>query len=173
MKQKILPVIIFTLLLCVECSNDRDWQEFKSYEGGFSVETPGVLRMQAVTMETLMGPIDHTVYTCEEDRVVYMVQYAEYPDSILGGKEPHELLNTALEGAKETVEGEIMKEKAVALGRYRGVEVVIRQTDKGIEHHMRVYVVGNRLYQLAVRIPLRREFEPLPERFFNSFHLLT
>lgn len=171
MKKTILIFIFFLLVLagCVE----SDWLSFSTYEGGFSIEAPDNFMEKEIVVESIIGPLKFKIYLLELDRIVYLVGFSDYPDSIFQVKTPDELLDYAGEEAIKNLKGNVLSESKLSLGKHPGRELVIGFPEQETEQRLRLYLVGSRLYQLTVLTPKFLLEQSEPDRFFNSFRLLN
>jgi hypothetical protein len=172
MKKAITISLAVLTLLYWSCSREEEWLAFNSHEGGFIIEAPGILNEQGASMETMIGPVKFTAHVLEHDKVLYMVGYSDWPDSIIEQKPGGELLDFAIEGAIANLKGTVTRKTAITLGKYAGRELMVDQVTMNQEHTIRVYLVGNRMYQLSVVIPKRDEFKRRRVRFLDGFKLL-
>lgn len=163
-------MVVFTVA-CLSCAREADWCTFSSPEGGFSVEAPGVLEKKVAMMETMIGPVSFTAYVLEEDRILYMAGYCDWPDSLVERKAAGDLLTFAIEGAINNLKGKVTRNTEIAMGTSPGRELIVDLVTMNQEHTIRVYLVGNRMYQLSVVIPKRDEFKQHRSRFLGSFRL--
>jgi hypothetical protein len=172
MKLIVSVLLVALALACLSCSREVDWLAFSSHEGGFMVEAPGILTERIASIQTMMGPVQFTTYVLEKDKVLYMVGYSDWPDSLVE-KGADELLDFAIQGAISNLKGRILRNTSIALGKYQGRELIVDQPTKNQEHAIRVYLVGSRMYQLSVVIPKRDEFKENRTRFLDGFRLLN
>jgi hypothetical protein len=172
MKKILSAVLALPLVLLSCCTREADWLSFSTYEGGFTIEAPDVLEEQIAAMNTLMGSLQFNAYVVEKDMVVYMVGYCDYPDTVIKAGSPDRLLDFAIEGAISSLKGKVIHKVPINLGEYYGRELVIDQVTTNQEHTIRIYLVGNRMYQLSVVIPKRDEYKQNRERFLGAFKLL-
>jgi hypothetical protein len=149
------------------------WQTFNSTAGGFRVEMPRYPRSSVQKVSTMMGLIDLHLITVDVGDAGYMVGYSDFPESYVSTGNVDAMLDRARDGAAANVNGRVVKETRMRLGRYPGREFWIEgnvegQTGMG---QQRIYLVGNRLYQLVVAGP--KDHFPVSDgqRFLSSFAL--
>ncbi|HEX7316805.1 MAG TPA: energy transducer TonB [Pyrinomonadaceae bacterium] len=156
----------------------RAWREFASAEGRFAVLVPGELTLKTERMPTPDGagiPLYvHTLRTSAE----YGVIYADYPFAVTGAEMKGRLLDEGARGAVASVGARLLDMKEITLGEHPGRELKELMRD-GRVMHARMYVVGSRLYQVAVTLPKLGEAdaatafaEEVAARFLGSFRLL-
>ena len=150
--KKTIYIFIFFLLMLMGCK-DSDWLSFSTYEGGFSIESPDNFTKKVIVVKSVIGPLKFKVYLLEMDRIVYLVGYSDYPDSVVQAKTPDELLGYAGEEAIRNLKGNVMRESKISLGKHPGREVIIEIPGVNNEHRLRLFLVGTRLYQLSVLTP--------------------
>lgn len=152
----------------------EQWISFKSDKGGFSVSVPKQLTEQVQPLETAAGPINNHLFstTMNSGTVNYSVSYIDLPKGVEGM--PANLLLEAIAGG---ITGDsrvkVLSERVIKLDDYTGREIKVESQNKSIVNH-RAYVVKQRIYQIAVEVPIAGETQMASdiERFLNSFKLL-
>ncbi len=171
MRRFLCVFLAFIAFMYLSCGQEEAWFSFSSHEGGFFIEAPGVMDEHIATMETMIGPIQFTTYVLEREKVLYMVGYSDWPDTLVE-KNPDGLLDFAIEGAVTSIKGKMLRNAPIVLGSHNGRELIVDMVSMNQEHTIRIYLVENRMYQLSVLIPKRDEFKAQRTRFLNSFRLL-
>ena len=152
------------------------WKEFSSAEGRFAVKFPGSPRQS--TQEAGQFTLKLFQLTSAFE---YSVMYADYPEWV-NDNDPamaKKILDSGLEGAVAEVQSRLLEVKEVSMGKHPGREFVERMRDGSILRG-KTFLVGHRLYQVAITTP--KEDGALPEavkfsqatasKFLDSFHLL-
>lgn len=156
----------------------RAWREFSSAAGRFAVTMPGEPRLNVQRMPTPDGagiPLHiHTLLTSAE----YGVIYADYPFEVKGDEVQRRLLDDGARGAVASVGARLLDLKEVSLGGHPGRALKELMPD-GRVMHVRLYLVGSRLYQVAVTLPKLEAAAPeaafaeeVAAKFLDSFRLL-
>lgn len=149
------------------------WQQFGASEGGFTVSMPGqpVKRQEALT--TAVGPLQSWSYSVAPAQgVAYGVDYADYPSAVVQRYPPDAVLNSARDALVAKVNGRLRDERAISLGGYPGRELQLDVATGGFVR-ARLYLVGQRQYQVVAVIPNDKAGSQDASRFLNSFKLLT
>jgi hypothetical protein len=128
------------------------WKVFDSKDGRFTVHMPKEPmnpKKQVVTTKT--GELNVTMVVAEGPHDSYfVVSYSDFPQAELKKGEEKTRLDQACNGAAESLRGAIREEMPIKLdGRHPGRAFVIRM-DGAVIAKMRIYLVGNRLYQVMV-----------------------
>jgi hypothetical protein len=175
MKKAVLLSISLLLALClVGCSAKP--QEFKSETGRFSIMTPVALQEETQPLETEAGKIMLHLFAAQEGFTGYFVSYCDYPPDFIKKKEPEKMLEDARDGAVSNDQGKLVSDTKISLAGHPGREVVIDARGphgpKGLIRG-RLFMVGNRLYQIMVVAPQGRGDDQATKGFLQSFKLLA
>lgn len=153
---------------------DPPMAEFVSPDGKWKAKFPGKPNEQSKP-----GPmgITFTMFLREPwgNKGGYMVAFADLP--IPAGEPDHVLqkrLDDGVTGATNGVGGKLKDNKRVFLhGRYPGREFAAAITEPKVgQYRCRMYVVGTRMYQVAVMGVDEFVNTPKTEEFLNSFELV-
>lgn len=148
-------------LVVAGCS--KGFSEFESKEHKFKVMFPGTPQ----TKKQNVG-VEQNMYFVDNGSNAYMVFHQDNPP-IPGGMEKELLAKAA--GAM-AMTGKILKQTDLNLdGKYPGVEVHAEVNNpKGAETRNRIYLVGNKLYQVMVIGPASIVNSADANKFLDSFH---
>jgi tRNA A-37 threonylcarbamoyl transferase component Bud32 len=127
------------------------WKEYRNAEGGFAVWLPGIPREVKRRVPTAEGEVEMREAALRDTAtgLHYSVTCGEFLGITLG--DPEARLNAARDGALRKVEGKLLRERPVRLGKYPGRELQIElPRGKGVSIRLRMYLVGQRYYQLLV-----------------------
>jgi hypothetical protein len=148
------------------------WKLLMSKEGGFEVAFPGTATKSEQRVKTATGQLDVTLFVLEAGRdTTFVVSYSDLPaDEVKPGREAKRL-NFARDGAVTNARGKLRGEKKIMLDGHPGRELVI-ETPTDVVIRMRIYAVGQRLYQTVAMG--RGAFHQSKDAalFLDSFHLL-
>jgi hypothetical protein len=141
----------------------EDWISHESAEGRFSARFP---REPGLTEREMEGSQDGIqLVTAEMPLRVYSVAYNDYVQNELNAFGADGLLDYAMQAGTEAMKGVITESATITLNTHPGRE--FWADVPGGKAHYRIYLVGLRLYRLAViHAP---EFEANHEEFFGSF----
>ncbi len=146
----------------------QSWQTLNSKEGRFKIDFPGkpANQSQPVTLPNLTSTTLY-MWTLETPTNNYMTGYNDYPDALVRINS-ETLLKGARDGAISMTGGKFKSEKKISYGVFPGREVTYMVGgDKTIIQ--RIYIVNNRLYQMAVGFITGKEAPNDTAKFFNSF----
>jgi hypothetical protein len=176
MKIVVMIAIILTVFPLTACGPAGP-QEFTSEEGGFSVASPLPLEESSQSIDTTLGPIEVHFFMAEEGSRAYMVGYSDYPQDFVDQSDPEAMLDGARDGAVGNINGKLVSEIKVLLeDRYPGREIVVTaMVDNDQEGTLkeRMFLVGNRLYQIMVIAPSGEMSVQEMNEFINSLELLN
>jgi hypothetical protein len=169
----VLPLLLVMGILLAGCG-ETTWSEFSSAEGAFSVLMPGTPTEQTQTQDTELGTIDVHSFTFEQNGVAYLVGYNIFPAAVTEAATPDSMLDGARGGQVEAVKGTLMNEEEITLGAYLGrdLEIQIENSDGTSSLRSRIFLVGDRLYQVMVVGPKGQSTSPDTTKFLDSFKLV-
>jgi hypothetical protein len=127
-----------------------DWVSFSPKGGKFTVKMPAKPKDTSQEIDSAVGKLKVNMYMYEEGNAgVYMVAYTDYPEDSVTEENVKDVLAGAESGGIKGVKGKLIKSKAIKLGKYPGREVTytvpaIKGTAKS-----RIFVAGDRLYQVV------------------------
>ncbi|HEX8118560.1 MAG TPA: TonB family protein, partial [Pyrinomonadaceae bacterium] len=160
-------------------ADERDpgrWREYISPVGRFAVLVPGNLVLKTQQMPA-PGGRDITLYVQTLSTTAeYGVIHADYPFPVNSPEVQKRLLDDGARGAAESVGARLLDLKEVTLGEHPGRALKEEMRD-GRVMHVRMYLVGSRLYQVAITLPkldadAAAFGEEVASKFLNSFRLL-
>jgi len=151
---------------------NRKPEVYQSESGQYTIRFPGAPNTSSDTVLADVGPI--TMHSCQfenRDGVAYMVSYADYPQSMVDTRDKRELLQSGKRTVVRSMELSALDvEEEVLLGDHPGLD--FQGHSESYYVVFRVFMVGNRLYQIA----MMREGEYVSEEervaFMESFQLL-
>jgi hypothetical protein len=166
--------LIASLALTAQEAEAPKLKKYKSEDGNFSIELPGVPEAQRVPINPdneNAGKQVQYVYGVENG--AYLVSYQDNPK--LGeaeAKVQEEALKTAQDSLGKTF-GKLLSEKPIKLlDKYPGREFEYEIPGQKGRYRSRMYLVDGRLYQVIVVGTEEFASSKTAEAFFNSFGLL-
>jgi hypothetical protein len=146
---------------------EEKWQTLAVPDTGFSVEMPGTpVRQQDMTDHGLR----YVLYTVEDDPTRdYIAGMQEIaPDSAAKGAQ--RLYDDARDSLAHSTGGKVRAERPVVCDGVTGREIDIdAEDDTGMNTLIdRVYLRGNRLYQIGAIVPRGTERDAVVTRFLDS-----
>lgn len=158
-----------------------NWKLFSSKEGRFSIIFPGLAKEETQTVDTPNGAFTIRVARLQTS-AEYSVMYADYPPAINDGdvELANKVLDSGLEGAVAEVNAKLMEVKPISLENHPGRLYKERMR---LGHILRgkTFLVGHRLYQIAITTPKEEEmsaenarlYQLIAQKFLDSFRLLA
>ena len=143
--------------------------------GGISIVNDAAARAPQPTEKTNkvmtdVGELDlHAFIVDQQDRAM-VVMYSDYPPGSVGGN-TDKVLNGCIEGNVKALKGKLLTEEKITLGKakHAGREIRIEMPDKKSIYRARIYLVGDRLYQVVVLGPDDFAKGKAVEDFLKSF----
>ena len=179
MPPRILPALLAAgLLLCASTRGadpkadppKLDFQKYTSAAGKFTVLFPGKPKEQVQEIDTKGGKLKVVTTTVDPaPNLIYVVSVNDYPEDV-AKTEPQALLKGVRDGNKGE-DGKIVKDEEITLGKDKvpGREILIAK--KTLYYRARLYLAGNRLYQLIVAGPKEAVTSKEADKFLDSFAL--
>lgn len=178
--KKIISIVTTMLLISVMlmgCGTAKalEFTTFTNEAGGFSVDMPGEPEENSQTIPTAIGDMELKIYMVEEKEYAFAVTVTDIPAELLAieGADVAMLENGA-SGAVMGVNGKNDEITDAAFGEYPGKEIkceIDLDGTKGI-YHQKIYLVDNKLYQLAYTHAESFDNSEDEAKFFDSFKLL-
>lgn len=148
-------------------------EEHTSDAGKFRVKFPGRPKVDSKELGSGPGGVQAIPVTTERvegsNGVVYAVTFADYPDTFLGVK-----AKTVLDGVRDGMKGKdgvVKQDNEITLGgTIPGREVRIEAGKRVVR--ARVYLAGNRLYQVMVTGDRQPADGKSADEFLRSFELV-
>lgn len=152
------------------------WKEFSSTEGRFAIRLPGTPKQSTQPI----GQMKLTLFQLQS-AFEYSVIYADYPEEI-NDSDPilaKRVLDSGLEGAVAAVNAKLVEVREVSIGKHPGRQYV-EQLPNGTIMRGKTFLVGNRLYQIAITTPKEegalaeavRFYRETAAKYLDSFRLI-
>jgi hypothetical protein len=148
------------------------WQAFHSDKGGYSVWFPGTPTEKDTGVATKRGQRDMNQVKVVDSMsgLTFMVSVTDFSDVVFPDAE--KALDGARDGAIQKAKAELLSEESIKLGTHPGREIRFGvPAVKGVVLVMRIYLVGQRNYQLMVAGPEQAANGPSAKTFLQSFRL--
>jgi hypothetical protein len=164
----LLTFSIFVLLL-FSCSKPF---KISSEEGNFSINFPGEASKKTMNMPAADGSVLNIVsysYLSPDSNVVYLLSYNNIPN--YASANPDSILDKAKIGPAQRMRTTIVEEKKLEIDGFPGLYFKGLGLDIAMVYH--IYIVKDRMYQLAIlnKIPREPEHKEI-KGFMGSFKLL-
>jgi hypothetical protein len=147
------------------------WRPYQSDAGRFKVEFPVAPLRKEGRRRTESGEVGWVRFTATDSaEATYDVTYNDYPESVVAKLSQAKLLGAAKDGLVYQSKGHLAGERPFRMGKVSGSDLEIAGGD-GMHYLVRMFLVGNRLYQLTAMA--RPPAKPEIDRFFSSFQLTS
>lgn len=154
-------------------TSPKGWDQFTSPEGKFSILMPSNRERKTQVSTTSAGPIDVISFQGGNDDASYTVSYADYPEEVVKNAEAAAIMKGVLGGQVKGLGGTISgEEKELTLGAVPGRTATFKMSSGGVGGTAisRVYLAGNRLYQLIlIHADSAKPSDADINTFFDSF----
>lgn len=162
-----LALVLLASLLA-GCSRD---ETVVSQEGGFRATFPA--KTQTTSMPVKSGDIDVTMHlvAAEKNGASFVVSYVDYPAGTLGQKSTDQAFQDIVDGTVGNVQGTLRSAETIRLGGTAGRAVLIDVPAQNVAMHERIFLVGDRLYQVMYGGPTGTETGKDAAAFLDSFKL--
>jgi hypothetical protein len=141
--------LFFTFIIFLfACQEDYT---FIDYAGRFSVEFAEEPSIDVDTFQTALGQVELYTFLLELSTThAQMITYSDYPIDKQYITDPYAFINGAKEGALESLNiTQTDFDERIEFMGVPGVEV-IGNNSEGLQIHYKLFLKGNRLYQLGV-----------------------
>ena len=151
-----------------------EWQKLET--DTFTAELPGKAAMKEGEESTAAGKVKTLTWSAQTPGAFFAVSVADYPAGMMSKAIPSKVLEGARDGAMANVGGKIEKDFAVFLDsdtpkkKWPGREFD-GTTEAGIKMGARLFLVGDRLYQMICVSPTAAYNETDFKKFADSFKL--
>ena len=138
---------------------------------GFSVAFGCQSQLGSQSTPTAVGNILITSYSCTVGETAYFVAISDYPRGSITPAKIDAVYAGAVNGAATNAKGSIRSVNPYTLGKLTGREAIIDVPTGKMAIRMRIFLVGDRMYQALVAAPAGQESNPDSIKFLNSFKL--
>lgn len=171
--RRVLFAICGTILAGCGASKPKP---FGSAVGRFSAEMPATMKETEQSIPTAVGPIPaHLLMGEDADRVIFGVTYADLPANLIQPGDTNASLEGSVNGMIAASQATRLDKRPIMLGPHQGREVRFEVHPAGMSEKglgvSRIYLVGNRSYQLMTLGSESKFREEVAKAFFDSFRL--
>lgn len=154
-------------------------QLYESKNGGYKITFPKVPVESKDAIDSNMGKLNLHSTSCDadEDNLMYMSIYTDYPDSLFHVEtieEFEEFYTDVINGSVGSINGKLLYTKNIKLNNVEGREIKISfeaQGESGISM-MRMFLVANRMYMIQTITEAKKDGNVAIGRFMDSFELI-
>ncbi|TCO76851.1 hypothetical protein [Marinisporobacter balticus] len=179
--KKIITMFVLVCLLssalmgCGDGKVEETFETLNCEDGGFTVDFPGKPENTPQTIQTALGDIVMNTYMVEKEHIAYICTYNDYPEEFIKKTDTNELLMSGCNGAITNSNGKNEKITDITLGEYPGKDLIFEGEEDGnmFKIHQKIYIVGNRMYQLNIATDKEEENKENINKFFESFKLTS
>lgn len=140
-----------------------DWKVFASPDKTYEVEMPGIPQYS----KEKKGPVSADTYSVSKGTSFFMTITLDIPEAERRGASEDQILNEARNGVTK---GKVLSEEKINYGVFPGRRYRIEYETAQITLSQ-LYLVGNRIYIVGVRMPSDRIDGGDSARFLGSFKL--
>lgn len=159
----------------------KTWYVLNLKAYGCKLEFPGEPTQKKQKINSAVGKLKLDMYIYEpaaqakDENLVYLFNYTEYPSSQVSSGDTEALdafFDNALKGAVNTVNGKLLSEKDISIGKYPGREAKIDYKEGVAIITVRLYLVENKMYMLETIAETKKDPNASITKFMNSFTLV-
>lgn len=152
-------------------------QEYKSLDGRYRVMLSGSPKIQEQTIATAVGPVVQKIAVTEDwSGTARVVLYADFPAALVHLGNRDAILEGACQGWATTAQMLIQSKTPFSISGHSGRDITFESLPGSkignATGRTRVFLVGNRLYQVIIAGPKGRLDAATMDSFLNSFALL-
>jgi len=146
------------------------WKEFLSKEGRFKVLMPGTPEPPKANNKNDAGKNDLKLNTVSVGSTVYSAGHVDLP-AMIKDSSVMQTYDRWLELTVAKLGGKVISDKEIKLGKHSGCEVLYDIQDVKTIFRIRLFLIGQRLYQLNVIGPKDEATSKDADKFLDSFNV--
>lgn len=149
-----------------------NWHTLTSYRGAFTIRMPDRPEEIMEQLPVEEGNVTVRLYKFEDRalNIFYLVSFYDYPDWYALEEQPG-FFRQVISRSVNRFGGILLLERDISNAQFRGKEIEI-QVDEDYTIRVRFYLVGNRMYQVALGATGRKAYSKQNEAFLRSFRIL-
>jgi len=167
----VIAALLAVVLVAVPCAADG-WEEFKPEGLGFSVAFPAKPHAKEETIDLGEGT-SATVRTFQilAENAIYDVTVVDYPaGTVASAGSEDQVLDNARNGAVANAPGPMLSEAKIEFAGRPAREITIDMS-MGMVSRSRIFIVGDRLFNVAAIAARDKAKSENIEKYFASFKL--
>ena len=129
----------------------KSWKEFSSTDGRFAAQFPGTPRATTETVNVSGGQLEVRIFQLQTF-AEYSVIYSDYPAAPSSAEAAARILDTIVKGAARAVNATLLSETEISIEGHPG-RLLKERLPGGSILRAKFYLVGRRLYQVAITTP--------------------
>lgn len=178
MPKKIYSFAVVILLCCgfaAVAQQPVEWSKLDSTEGRFRALTPSKAEPAVSGVPSGTGKITVHTFSSSNKTGTFLLSYADYPNAATSPAHEQTVLDKVRDGVLKGTQAALVSETKLTLNGYPGRELRAMRTIEGTAmiFSWRLFLVGSRLYQLAVATTKADSESPEIKKFFLSFELVN
>lgn len=180
MKNSKYYILGIVLLMTMSFVTLKPWYLLTATAYGFKIEFPEKPTEKAQSVNSAVGKLKMNMYMLEpasknqDENLVYLVNYTEYPEGTVDSNDKENLdgfFRNSIDGAVANVNGKLVSEKNITLGKYPGREAKVDFQNGLAVITMRIYLVNNTMYMLETICETKKDSNASITKFMDSFAL--
>lgn len=145
------------------------WTEFRSEGGGFTISMPDKPISQAATIETSHGRFVQQAFIASHHSIICLAAFTDVPKNLLVANDLDGFFDGVRDRFIKEVGGKLASESSLSLNGHPGRAIKVHLFRGHLR--LRLFLVGERLYQLSITSLDKEVNEETFNKFFASFKL--
>jgi len=170
MRLSIVALCLAVVAPSARCDDQPEWKEFVAKDGRFKISMPGTPKKRELETESDFGKGVLYMNVVEVGKTMYAANYCDFPAEVKKAT-LQQVYDSSRDGAVANMEGKLVSEKNVKLGKHPGREIRINVAEGKRLFRVRVYLVEQRLYQVVVFGTPETATSKDADKFLDSFKL--
>ena len=168
-----LPLLIVTYVGVGVRAGDDKGVVFTSEAGKFKVTMPAKPKTMTQQAPTVAGTLDVHLFIVDQKDRGFIASYTDYPKGSVTDANRQMTLDNVRDGNAKGVKGKLASEKKITLGKKKleGREVLIVLPGGSTVYRARIFLAGDRLYQVVVIGPEMFAKSKAANAYLDSFQI--
>lgn len=145
----------------------KSWKEFSSAEGRFTAQFPGAPRKNTQVVAVPGGQLEVHIYELQTF-AEYSVIYSDYPSAPSSAAVAGRVLDNVVKNAVKAINATLLSATEISIEGHPG-RLVKQRLPGGSILRAKFYLVGRRLYQVAITTPPEEGASAASVRFSDEF----
>ena len=145
--------------------------KFYSEDGNFKVNFSGTPEMTKEDIDSEFGNIEMFMFVYEKSITeAEMIAYSDYPSALVKQSSTDQMLQNAKGGSVNSLDAVISEEKNLEFNGYKAIQFRADNAQFYVDYL--IFLVNNRLFQIAIMRDGSYATKENADKFFNSFELV-
>lgn len=165
--------VLLALPVLAVAQADLQFETFTSKAQGFSVLLPGTPKEQTLKAPSPLGELTFHNFLVEtnQGKAAWLATSVDYPPGSIKAENQDGVLDAGVKGAVDKLKGKLLTQSKIMLdNKYPGRSMQLEVPNLGL-YHSRIYLVGDRLYQIVVLGPKDLATSTEAKKYLDSFKL--